>query len=187
MKIEALLCVMIAITAMVLSGCSVSSADTIERTSQPISTRTQQPLAVLKVGEPAPPYEVMTIKGIILNNGSFETPMLLYFFTTWCQYCKEDLDTLSKVYLEYEEDVSIVAIDMDLKEDAALIGSYAARFPALGSVWFALGNVKVLSAYQIKYTTTKYAIDGEGNVLYAGTGALTEGQWKTMLDAMKKP
>ncbi len=171
---------------LIMSGCAYSVQETTETAAQPISTNTQMPLTFgLQKGDLAHPFSVMTTDGMILDNGSFSGPVLLYFFTTWCPYCKEDFDTLSLIYPEYEEEVSILAIDMDLKEDAGLISSYATRFPALDSVWFALGNPKTLSAYQIKYTTTKYAIDRSGKVLYAGSGAFTEEQWRTLLDAMK--
>ena len=171
---------------LIIAGCAYSVQETKETAVQPISTNTQKPLTFgLQKGDLAPPYAVMTTEGAILDNGSFSGPVLLYFFATWCPYCKEDFDVLSGVYPEYEDEVSILAIDMDLKEDANLINSYAAKFPALGSIWYALGNPKTLSAYQIKYTTTKYAIDGDGKVIYAGSGAFTEEQWRTLLEAMK--
>jgi thiol-disulfide isomerase/thioredoxin len=177
--------VVLIVSIILIGGCSTGQ-ETTEKASQPINTNTEKPLKHgLQKGDLAPPYSAITTKGAILQNGSFSGPVLLYFFATWCPYCMEDLTTLSSIYPEYEEDVNILAIDMDLKEDAELIDSYAARFPALEGVWFTLGNAKTLSAYQVKYTTTKYAIGKDGTVLYAGSGAFTKEQWRILLDAMR--
>lgn len=181
----AFLAFFVALSAVVV-GCTSASPEIIENKNLPIDTKTQKPLTIgLQVGEIAPPYGVTATKGMIVDNGSFNGPVLLYFFATWCPYCKEDFESLSTIYPSYENDVSILAIDMDLKENAALIDEYASTFHNLDSVWFATGNRETLSSYQIKYTTTKYAIAKNGTVLYAGSGAFTKTQWLTLLDAMR--
>ncbi len=51
---------------------------------------------------------------------------------------------------------------------------------------FALGQTEILVNYRITKTTTKYAIDGNGKIMYIGAGAFDEEQWKTLLDALVK-
>ncbi len=166
-------------------GCS--SPET-RRASQVVDTNTERPLTgSLVKGSLPPDFSVAVLDGSMLSLKSFNsTPVLLYFFTTWCPYCAEDLSTLSTVYADYESGMSIVAIDMDLGESAEKIGQYRRRYPALGGVLFAVGNMDVLASYQIKYTTTKYAIGRDGRILYAGAGVLTEQQWRALLDMMKE-
>ncbi len=138
-------------------------------------------------GNSPPEFSLSTLDGRILTLVSFNgTPVLLYFFTTWCPYCAEDFSALSGIYADYEADIQIVAVDMDLGEDEEKISEYRKRYPALSGVIFTTGNIDMLSAYQIKYTTTKYAIGGDGKLFYVGSGALSEGQWKILLDALKK-
>ena len=49
---------------------------------------------------------------------------------------------------------------------------------------FAEGNSKVLSDYKILSTTTKYALDKNGVLLYKGSGAFNEKQWEILFNGM---
>ncbi|HIH05322.1 TPA: TlpA family protein disulfide reductase [Candidatus Woesearchaeota archaeon] len=168
---------------IVLGGCSQPET---KRASQVLDTNTEKPVtAGLVKGDLAPAFLLAAPDGRQISLESFrQKPVLLYFFTTWCPYCREDLTTLSKVYADYSAEMSIVAVGMDLGESEEKIGNYKEQFPALSGVLFLKGNMDILTSYQIKYTTTKYAVGNDGNILYAGSGALTEQQWRILLDAM---
>ncbi len=176
-----------------LFGCSPtldSQSDSQLETKtalQTLDTNSERPLPYgLLGGNTAPGFSVMDIDGNIISKESFkQTPVLLYFFATWCPYCMKDLTALSPLYLEYEPDVAILAIDMDLSEGNEKIQSYKQQFPKLSSVLFARGNTDILSSYQIKYTTTKYAIGRNGSILYAGAGELDGARWRILLDALR--
>lgn len=172
------LCLIIA-----LGGCSRLETG---QASQTISTNTEKPVTSgLMKGDIAPGFILATPDGRQISLESFrQKPVLLYFFTTWCPYCREDLTTLSSVYADYSSEVSIVAIGMDLGESEEKIRQYKEQFPALSGVLFLKGDMGILSTYQIKYTTTKYAVGNDGKVLYAGSGVLTEQQWRALLGAM---
>ena len=136
--------------------------------------------------QPIPDFKLKNLQGETVALSSLlqgNRMSVLVFFTTWCPYCQEDFTTVSKVYADYSPKMSMVAIGMDLGESEEKIQNYKNRFPALSGVLFLKGNMDILSSHQIKYTTTKYAIRN-GTILYAGAGALDEGQWRILLDAM---
>ncbi|HLD87616.1 MAG TPA: TlpA disulfide reductase family protein [Candidatus Nanoarchaeia archaeon] len=176
----------VSLLVLFIAGCS---DEPLEKRSamQAIDTNGEKPIMNGLGARATPPdFSITTLDGKIISLESFnEKPVLLYFFTTWCPYCKEDLTALSSLYADYEQDIHFVAIDMDLGEDPKKISEYRLKFPDLTGVLFATGNSETLSSYQIKYTTTKYAIGKDGKILYAGSGALTKSQWKTLLDALK--
>src|SRR3989338_6657863 len=150
--------IIISLLILIIIGCS---SEPLEKRSaiQAINTNEEHPLmSGLGVGSAPPDFSVTTIDGKIVSLESFNgTPVLLYFFATWCPYCAQDFDALSSLYLDYESDVHILAIDMDLGEDKKTIEAYQSKFPALGGIIYSFGNIETLSSYQIKYTP-KYAI-----------------------------
>ena len=137
------------------------------------------------------PYDfaVLTTDGKTIILGDFlrnKKPVIVYFFATWCPWCAKDFEALSKVYKDYEDNVSIVAISLDLNEDLEIISKYKKKYPALEKTMFAPGQMEILANYRVRKTTTKYAIGRDGKIMYAGLGAFNEGQWKTLLDALVK-
>lgn len=141
----------------------------------------------LNNGNIAPDFSVNSVTGNSINLYSEfkdKKPTVVYFFATWCPFCKNDFSALSKVYPGYSDDISFIAIDLDLKEKSDAIASYQKRFPGLSEVKFSEGNIDVLSKYKIRHTTTKYALLKDGSILYSGSGEISEDQWKGLFDAM---
>ncbi len=142
----------------------------------------------LSVGNTAPDFTVTTTDGQQVRIQSFPEqgkPVLVYFMATWCPFCARDYAALSQVYNEYEQDVPVLSISLDLKENAALLSEYKKKYPALDTMLLAPGTIDVLTGYQVRSTTTKYAIGRDGTILYAGSGAIDTSQWRTLLDALK--
>ena len=140
----------------------------------------------LSRGDYAPEFSVIGIDGKTYTLSDFSgSPLLLEFFATWCPYCDKDFRALGTVYAEYPE-VTILAIDLDLKEDSDTIRHYKYGYSGIERVVFSLGNEKILRDYSIRLTTTKYAIGRDGRILYAGSGAFSAEQWKILLEEMRK-
>lgn len=138
------------------------------------------------IGDVAPDFSVIDIEGTTRTLSNNEgKPLLLLFIATWCPYCHQDLTALSKVYAAYPG-VTIIAIDLDLKENNEDLRKYKAKYPGLEQVPFARGNEQILRDYNIRLTTTKYAIGSNGKIVYAGSGAFKTEQWTILLDALKK-
>lgn len=139
----------------------------------------------LAVGNTPPDFSLTSVDGKTVNLKDLNKPVLVYFFATWCPYCAEDFSSLSEIYNSYKDDVTIVASSLDLDEDSAKISSYKSKYAGLEGAIFAEGKESMLKDYNVRYTTTKYAIGKDGTILYAGSGPLSKEQWITLLDTLK--
>ncbi len=143
----------------------------------------------LQVGDNPYDLVVVTTEGKTVRLFDFieqKRPVIVYFMATWCPYCARDYAALSKVYKDYEDKVSILSISLDLNEDLTILKDYKNKYPELQKTMFAAGQNEILVNYRIKKTTTKYAIDKNGKIMYTGFGTFNEEQWRTLLDALIK-
>ena len=142
-----------------------------------------------QIGNIPPDFVVVTTEGKVVRLSKFienKTPVIVYFMATWCPYCAQDFQALSKVYKNHENNVNIISISLDLGEDLNILREYKKKYPELEKVMFATGQSEILVNYKITKTTTKYAIDRNGKIIYAGFGAFDEEQWKILLDKLSK-
>ena len=168
---------LILLSIIFVSACS---------SSPPIgNTVSQQASFGVNKGDVPPDFSIITIDGnqYILSEFKNEKPILLYFWASWCPYCSRDFDVVKNVYPKYIDKVTFLAIDLDLNEDAKLIKNYKDK-KELRGIDFAEGKSDILSAYAIKYTTTKYAIGKNGKILYKGSGVFDEQQWEVLLNGL---
>ena len=143
----------------------------------------------LQIGEAPYDFTVVTTEGKAVRLSDFtenKKPVIVYFFATWCPWCAKDYAALSKVYKNYEDNVGILSISLDLSEDLITLREYKKKYPELKNTMFALGQTEILVNYRITKTTTKYAIDRNGKIIFIGAGTFDEEQWKTLLDALTK-
>lgn len=182
------------LTLIFLNACTGKVANTVPQ-DVTMSGEEHTPLipdnaAGNNVGQKAPDVSVTTVDGksIVLSELTKQKePVLLYFWATWCPFCKRDLITLNKVYPNYKDKVKIIAIDLDLNEDDSTIKGYIKENGHTNNdVDFARGKESILRDYNILYTTTKYAVNSEGNIIYKGSGEFTQEQWNTLLGSLEK-
>ncbi|MBI2580831.1 TlpA family protein disulfide reductase [Candidatus Woesearchaeota archaeon] len=136
-------------------------------------------------GFTAPDFTIKTIDGrtVSLQQLTSEKPTLLYFWATWCPYCKKDLAVASKVYPDYKDKVNFLAIDLDPKESVSAIAAYK-RNGGHDFIDFAPADLKVLQEYGITSTTTKFAIGSSRIILWRGSGEVDERTWRILLDGL---
>ena len=141
--------------------------------------------AGLNKGQIPPDFQIKTIEGkeIKLSDFKDNKPILLYFWASWCPYCKEDLGVVKDIYPKYADKVTFLAVDLDTGEDVDLIRKYSERMKLQG-IDLAQGNQQILSDYNVIYTTTKYAIGKNGAIIYKGSGVFTKEQWEVLLSGL---
>lgn len=112
-----------------------------------------------------------TLKG--LDNSSFtlsayrdKEPVLLFFFTTWCPFCRKELKALSGRYQQVVKEGIVIAV-IDVQESAAKIESFAKSnefsFPILLD-----SDGEVAQSYGILGIPTYFLIDKKGIVQFEG-------------------
>jgi len=142
-----------------------------------------------QIGNIPPDFVVVTTEGKAVRLHDFiekKKPIIVYFMATWCPYCAQDYSALSKVYKAYENNVTILSISLDLNEDLVTLREYKKKYPELQNTFFAQGQSQILLDYKVTKTTTKYAIDRNGKIIYAGFGVFNEEQWKILLEELSK-
>ena len=143
----------------------------------------------LKIGDEPYNFTVVTTEGKAVRLSDLigqKKPVIVYFFATWCPWCAKDYAALSKVYKNYENKVSILSISLDLDEDLNVLREYKKKYPELQKMMLTAGQTEILVNYRVTRTTTKYAIDRNGKIIYIGAGAFDEEQWKILLDKLSK-
>ena len=142
-----------------------------------------------EIGNFPPDFVVVTTESKAVRLRDFQEnkrPVIIYFMATWCPWCAKDYAALSKVYKNYENNVSIISISLDPNDDLILLKDYKKKYPELLKATFAQGQPEIMINYKVTKTTTKYAIDRNGKIIWAGFGAFDEEQWKQLLEVLAK-
>ena len=179
----------IIILAAFAYGCNQNNVELNTKEVKQELNQVFQVKSPLQIGDIPYDFTVVITEGKAVRLSDFtenKKPVIVYFMATWCPYCARDYAELSKVYKDYENKVSILSISLDLNEDLNLLSEYKKKYPELQKTMFASGQTEILVNYRITKTTTKYAIDKNGKIMYIGAGAFNEEQWKTLLDALTK-
>lgn len=170
-----------------ISACASSRTGHQVATSNAVSQQQEVQASVgIERGQLAPDFVATTIDGKQVKLSQFREenkPVLLYFWATWCPFCRRDLSIVRSVYPKYADKVTFLAIDLDTSETASYIQQYKDTM-GLEGIDFALGNGRVLSDYQITHTTTKYAVGRDGKILYKGSGVFNEQQWEVLFNVL---
>lgn len=136
------------------------------------------------VGNPAPDFTAVTVdlssgttgKNITLSDlKATGKPTILYFWATWCPFCRDELTKLKTIYPQYQDKVNFVVVDVDVEEDAATIAKDVNSRGYFGT--FTLAPVPMLQAYKIYDTSTKYVIGRNGTILFSGSGEINDQYW----------
>ena len=140
-----------------------------------------------RVGQAPPDFTTLTTEGKPIRLQEFtgqKKPVIVYFMATWCPWCAKDYAALSKVYGDYEDNLTFISISLDLSEGYLKLKEYKKKYPELQKTIFAQGQEKILVDYGITKTTTKYAISRNGTIAFHTIGAFEEEEWKILLDKL---
>jgi len=150
-----------------------------------------QDMSKLKVGANkgnlAPAFNITGTDGQSISlsyiNDDIDKPVVLYFMATWDPFSKTDLTAANNVYPNFEDSVDFVIVTIDPSDSSQMLEAYKLA----GShdfMKFALGNPKILTDYGVNATTTKFAIDRYGEILYRGSGAVDENTWEIIFEGL---
>ena len=77
-----------------------------------------------------PSVNIKSVEGKTINTESFENqgnPIVISFWATWCKPCAKELNAISEVYDDWQEEtgVKVIAVSIDDSRNAAKVGPFA--------------------------------------------------------------
>lgn len=150
-----------------LSGALVSTA----ATAWPLAA--QEGIA-LPVGTPAPDATVEDLEGAAVSlldvaGVTGGRPALIEFWASWCEQCEALQPQLDAVRERWAGQVGVVAVAVAVAQSRRRVRRHVERHsPGYPYVYDASGEA--VRAYQALTTSIVVLVDGEGRVVYAGTG-----------------
>ena len=121
----------------------------------------------------APEFALQDTHGRTVQLVDFKgKPVLLNFWATWCEPCKEELPSMQKLYENLsKEGIEVIAISIDRGDPSKVqkyVDKYHLTFPVLLDP-----DQKVRKNYYIMGLSTSYLIDAEGKLQGFVSGART--------------
>lgn len=116
---------------------------------------------------PAPEFKLSDLNGNLVNLSDYrdKQTVILFFWTTWCHFCRKELKILKDKYAELEKSgVELLAINV--QEPAEKIKNYIKNYALTFKVLLDK-DALVGDAYNIFGVPTYVLIDKAGNVHFA--------------------
>lgn len=113
-------------------------------------------------------------------------PVILSFFATWCKPCLRELNAISEVYEDWQDEtgVELIAVSIDQGQDVAKVKPLAD-----GSGWdFCVlldPGSDLKRAMKVNMIPHVFLLDGEGNIVSSHAG-YTEGGDAILFEEVKK-
>lgn len=134
----------------------------------------------LRVGGPAPSFELKTLKGKIFKSSDLKNKaVILNFWATWCVPCIKEMPELNKAYTSFKnDDVEIIAINFSetRSEVDEFVKKYHLKFPVLLDKY---GDVS--QDYRVRNLPVTYFISPNGIIMDSVFGGITQKLIETKL------
>jgi len=143
-------------------------------------------------GKYPPDFELNLLNGekFVLSEHIGKEVIVLNFFTTWCEPCKDELPELASYFAKHrEEGLVLVGIDGDEKKD--LVEGFAANEKILYPVGIDEGG-GIQEKFAVRSYPSTIFIGADGKIALYETGAIYNADvtfgslYKTNLDIVKK-
>lgn len=120
-----------------------------------------------KVNEPAPLFKLFNLAGEEISLTQFKgRPVILFFWTTWCPYCRQEFLELQKEYGNIASGgVTFLAIDIGEPKEKVerFLKDRNADFPVLLDI-----NSETAYSYNLIGVPTFVLIDAQGKIRFQG-------------------
>ena len=126
----------------------------------------------LAVGARAPVVAVKDLDGQSVNLGQYigHKPVLLEFWATWCEVCRDLMPTVRAAHQEFGDRVEFFGVNVTVNQTPERVRRYvAAEHPPFRTLYDEEGVS--IRAYEAPTTSYVVIIDRAGKVAYTGTGA----------------
>lgn len=145
------------------------------KTSGQVADEENQAEIGIRVGQSAPDFQVVDLKGNPVNLSDFRgQTVMLNFWTTWCNVCKAEMPHVEKLYEQFkDENVAILSVNVTSQERNAkdvehYVDSRGLSFPV---VLDEAGAVR--ERYRVTAYPTTFILDPAGIIRKQHVGAIS--------------
>ncbi|MEQ9397934.1 MAG: TlpA disulfide reductase family protein [Longimicrobiales bacterium] len=126
----------------------------------------------LPLGTAAPPVMLEDLDGNavqLLDYVESGKPTLIEFWATWCENCEELQPQLDRIQAEMGDRVNVVAVAVAVSQSVRRVRRHLEDHdPGYPYLWDAEGQA--VRAYKAPTTSVVVVLDGDGTVVYTGSG-----------------
>ncbi|MGQ8365116.1 TlpA family protein disulfide reductase [Glaciecola sp. 1036] len=94
-------------------------------------------------------------------------PALLYFWATWCPYCKKATPKIVELHNNYSDVIEVLGINVGIDDSVELTQAYIEEFDIKFPIMFDHDN-SVSQSYNVFGTPVFVVISDQGKMLYRG-------------------
>lgn len=125
----------------------------------------------IPLGAAAPGAEVQTLDGRTVDLSQYigKQPVMLEFWATWCENCKQLEPQLLSLVKQYGSRVAFIDVAVSVNQSPARVRLYAAKYHYQHHVFYDTDG-KAVTAYDVPATSYVVVIDRAGKVVYTGLG-----------------
>jgi peroxiredoxin len=147
------------------------------------------PLAVPEVNRPAPPFALPDLNGGTVDLASYRGKVVLVnFWNTWCEPCKEETPALQTAYNDLQgQGLVIIGVNLANQEQngAEDVRNFTERYGV--SYPIALDTDGAVSrAFRLYPLPTSFFIDAEGNIRYVITRSTTRAEVEALFNQLRQ-
>ena len=152
-------------------------------------TSVAESVPLLAAGAAAPAFRLAEVSGAAYFYGGDGSgkPLLLAFFSVFCDPCRDELAVLQRIQERYGGRVDVAAICLDGEVLKSTVAGFAKQegyaFRVLMDEVTDRQVFRVADAYRVTEMPTLYLVDGLGRVAFAGTGRVAEDTVKKAVQA----
>ena len=180
-------------TILSLLPLSVVVAAEREAPPPPLSIRGGEGTRVAEPGMMAPDFTVLDVEGhpFRLSEEVSRKPVLLLFWSVFCDPCRAELATLQKAHDKYAgRDLTVVAVAVDGGALRNTVGGVARQegytFKVLVDELDAMEAWKVADAYGVAVTPTLLLLEKGGKVLFRKSGKVRDDELEKAVSSLPK-
>ena len=125
-----------------------------------------------------------TVRTDTLSNGG--NPMIISFFATWCKPCNRELDAISEVYEEWQEEtgVKLVAISIDQAQNINKVKPLVDQHEWPFETVLLDPNGEFKRQLGIQMIPYVLIVDGQGKIVYKHNG-YTDGAEEELIEKIR--
>ena len=179
--------------ATVLSLLPLSVGVAAEREAPPLAVRGGEGTRVAEPGMIAPDFTVLDVEGhpFLLSEEASRKPVLLLFWSIFCDPCRAELATLQKAHDKYAgRDLTVVAVAVDGGPLRNTVGGFARQegytFKVLVDELDAKEVWKVADAYGVAVLPTLLLLERGGKVLLRKGGKVRDDELEKAVSSLPK-